>query len=505
MIIRSVSLAFLVCLLLSTAAHAQEAEWLLARGQLALGKGEPGTAFGLFQQGEKQFSDDKRFVYLAAIAAERRGQLDDALSRLTALASSDAQRQFPALDLDQGRVLFKLGRLDEAERHLRRHTVANPQDAAGFIWLGETQLARGQNEEAFQFFNRAAQPQPRLRSIFHYTRGAILFGSNPSESAQEMQRAIEADRTGPVAPLAQRFITMGEEKDDLARSYHIDTALGLQHDTNMLLNSDEDSSRYSGQRLVVGGVAYARPKIGERFFLGMGARIAQIVPLSVESEGRELPDDRFGAGSYTALLDGALLFPGGAKAWEPGLEYAFQFGTLAGSGHSLTHSLYPRVTLYQGAKSASKFYGIFQLIDLRDVPDVAPLDSFESGMLFGGGAAHYRVFKNRLDALGFFGEYVVRTVDQDDAGTPYHGPRAGLNGRKRLVADLYADFGVFTSYRLMDNADNNGLYISADAGLGYLFFGHLEVALNTGYIRNMSAAASSYDRVLAGVFLRGFF
>ncbi len=502
---RILFLSLLLVLSAALPAGADEGQWLMAQGQLALGAGDPARAYTIFQEGRRRFPDDARFAYLAAIAAERSGNAEEAFELLAALRSQGKTASLPTLGLDTGRILYRLGRYEEAEKELKAYASQRPDDALGFVWLGETYLAQGKDEEAFGMFNRAGKPAPELQPIYHYTRGSRIFLNNPDEATAELKQAIESGRQGPLAPLAEQLIDLAGKKSELERWYNIDIATGFQQDTNMLAHTAGDSERFSGQRVSLAGSFFARPRIGDQFFLGVGALLNQSIAL--EAEGRTGPAETalFDSGGYSLMLDGSYLISGEASAWEPGLEYAIRYGTLAGEAHSLTHNVYPRVTWYHGPTSAAKFYGIVQRADLNDVARVGPLDSLESGMTLGAGVAEYLVFGGRLDALTMFLEYAMHSVDDPD-GTAWQGPRLGVNGRSRLVADLYAEYGVFGAYRIVDASHGgSALYSHVDAGLGYLLFNHLEVDLNLGYSRSFGNDENAYDRMLTGVYVRGLF
>ncbi len=506
---RSIISAFIFTLLLAGSAAASETEWLLANAQLMLGRGQASDAYNLLIDARSRAPDDPRLGYLAGVAAERSGRYDKAIELLEALPPEVSTR-IPDYRLTLGRTLHLAGENERALEQLRTYTSRRPQDALGFLWLGETLLALGQRAEGLDALKRAASPEPAVRPVFHYTQGALNFADNPPEAVREFEAALESGKRGPFAEQIRSFIDLAQRRDELERWYNVDAAIGFQHDTNMLLNNDNDAARYGGQRLIFAASAWARPEVGDDFFLAFGADInhGQTVSAKIpDGDTRQTSDFNFG--SYSLFVDGALYLPQDTYSLEPGLEYAFHYGTLADETHDLTHSVYPRLLIYHSPRTASKLYGIFQYQDLSDVAAVAPLDSFDSGFVYGGGVAGYWVLDDRLDAFGAFAEYVVKDVSDVElgGGQPWHGPRVGLNGRLNLVAGLYADAGVFGAYRMYTENDVRpaDVLVTGDAGLGYLLFSHLEIDVSAGYSRNLAEDPYAYDRFLAGVFVRGIF
>jgi tetratricopeptide (TPR) repeat protein len=503
-------LLWAVSVALPPAVSANEVEWLIADGQAALGADDAGKALSIAEAGLQKFPDDTRLAYLAGVAAEREGRADRALELLTKLDTPALRAAFAGLDFAMGRALFAKGDFAKAEKRFSDYLSSSPGDASAFVWLGESQLRQDKSEEAFKSFARAGKPEPRFRPVFHFSRAMRVFGSNPDEAVAELGKAIATDKTGPVAPRAQSFIELTQKKEEFERWYSIDGALGFQADSNMLLNTKGDGSlKYAGNRMVVSLAAFARPRITDQISVGVGANLNQAQTLSVAAEGQtgdkeppKLAASKFNLGSHTLFLDGSYYKALSTSAIEPGLEYALHWGSLGGSTLDLSHLVSPRLTWFHTAEHATKFYALAGYESWSDVTDLAPLASSRSGTVFGGGAAHYWVFDGRLDALTAFAEYVAKQSDQ-----PYAGPRLGVNGRKRIVADLYVDAGVLASQRSYsgDGAHPAELLVGADGGVGYLLFNHLEIDLNAGYVTNQTDEAYAYDRTLFGVFIRGIF
>jgi tetratricopeptide (TPR) repeat protein len=59
-----------------------------------------------------------------------------------------------------GGVLFKLGKIIEAENHFKKTTLENPSDAAGWVGLGRCKLASDDTEEADKYFIKAIDLDP---------------------------------------------------------------------------------------------------------------------------------------------------------------------------------------------------------------------------------------------------------------------------------------------------------------------------------------------------------
>ena len=503
-------LVWALLLALPLPAAANDIEWSVANIQAALGADDAGKASSLAEQALKKTPDEPRLQYLGGVAAERNGDLGRAQELLGKLDTPSLRPMFPALDLAMGRVLFKQGDYAKAEKRLFEYLSSNAGDPTGFVWLGESQLRQGKDEDAFKSFARAGKPEPKFRPVFHFTRATRVFNTSPDDAVEELRKAIATDKTGPVAPRAQAFIELTQKKQEFERWYSIDGALGFQADSNMLLNTSGDGSlKYSGNRMVFSLAAFARPKLGDRFSLGFGVNVNQAQTLTANAEGRNrqglrpaIDKAKFNLGSHTLFVDAAYYLPLASVTLEPGIEYDLHYGTVGGSTLDLSHMVAPRVTWFHTAEHATKFYGLVGYEGWNDVKLLAPLAERRSGMLFGGGAAHYWVFSDRLDALTVLAEYVVKQSD-----VPYAGPRGGVNGRKRIVADLYGELGLLAAMRAYSGEGKhpNDLVLSADAALGYLLFNHLEIDLDAGYVANQTDKDYAYNRTLYGVFIRGIF
>ncbi len=486
-------------------------EWLLAQGQHALGKQQPSKALDFFRQALVDSPNDKALLYLAGVAAERAESFSQA-GEYYAKAAEAPGDPLPELLLASGRLAYKQGDHAQAEARLEQYTQQNREDPLGYLWLGQAKLAAGKQDDGLKMLVRAGKPEPLLRPIYHYQRGAAIFLTAPDEAVKELEQAAERDKDGRIGNLARKLIELAKQKSELERWYGIDAGLGFQQDNNMLLNTKSDGSlRYSGLRSVLTAAAYGRPEVSENVFVGFGLNLNEARALTVEANG-ELPNGQqpeldpayFNIGGLSAMVDGGYLIELDGSAIEPGLEYSFHWGRVADETFDLTHTVAPRALWHHDVNRAAKAYLLFQHQTIYNIDDIAPFGAELSGSLLGLGLAEYLVFESRLDALTVFGEFVAKTAESDTGS--YSGPRFGLNGRKRLIADLYLDAGLLGFMRAYQSDQRpSDLVIAVDGGLGYLLFNHLEIDLNAAYLSNFSEDAFAYNRLLTGLFIRGIF
>ena len=178
---------------LKTDDKTEQAQIVLVEAQILRDAGQAKDAFKLMEQGVKRFPDNMDFLYDYALMAEKMGKtavMEKALRKVIA-KSPDNMQAYNALGysladrnirlkeayrliskalkmapgdpfiLDSmGWVNYRLGKLDEAETHLRKaYAVRNDPEIA--VHLGEVLWKKGQKEDARKLWREAQAKDPK--------------------------------------------------------------------------------------------------------------------------------------------------------------------------------------------------------------------------------------------------------------------------------------------------------------------------------------------------------
>ena len=178
---------------LKTDDKTEQAQIVLVEAQILRDAGQAKDAFKLMEQGVKRFPDNTDFLYDYALMAEKMGKtavMEKALRKVIA-KSPDNMQAYNALGysladrnirlkeayqliskalkmapgdpfiLDSmGWVNYRLGKLDEAETHLRKaYAVRNDPEIA--VHLGEVLWKKGQKEDARKLWREAQAKDPK--------------------------------------------------------------------------------------------------------------------------------------------------------------------------------------------------------------------------------------------------------------------------------------------------------------------------------------------------------
>jgi tetratricopeptide (TPR) repeat protein len=156
---------------------------------------------------------DAHWTYLAAVAAQRRGRLDQSADLLRRVLKANPRSQ-PAL-LRLGDVELDAGRAEAARESFERVLEQHAEDAAALYGLGRVAQSEKDWQHARDFFTRALAAQPEA-SIVHYALGQTLrelgadeearrhlasAGPDPVRFHDDAVRGIEALATGSGAHL----------------------------------------------------------------------------------------------------------------------------------------------------------------------------------------------------------------------------------------------------------------------------------------------------------------
>jgi len=178
---------------LKTDDKTEQAQIVLVEAQILRDAGQPKDAFKLMEQGVKRFPDNMDFLYDYALMAEKMGKTavmekslrkviaksPDNMQAYNALGYSLADRNVrlkeayrlitkalkmapadPFILDSMGWVNYRMGKLDEAETHLRKaYTLRNDPEIA--VHLGEVLWKKGNQEDARKLWREAQAKDPK--------------------------------------------------------------------------------------------------------------------------------------------------------------------------------------------------------------------------------------------------------------------------------------------------------------------------------------------------------
>jgi len=178
---------------LKTEDKTEQAQIVLVEAQILRDAGQPQEAFKLMEQGLKRFPDNMDFLYDYALMAEKMGKTavmekslrkviaksPDNMQAYNALGYSLADRNVRLKEAHQliakalkmapddpfildsmGWVQYRLGKLDEAETHLRKaYTLRSDPEIA--VHLGEVLWKKGEKDDARKLWREAQAKDPK--------------------------------------------------------------------------------------------------------------------------------------------------------------------------------------------------------------------------------------------------------------------------------------------------------------------------------------------------------
>ena len=178
---------------LKTADKTEQAQIVLVEAQILRDAGQPQEAFKLMEQGLKRFPDNMDFLYDYALMAEKMGKTavmekslrkviaksPDNMQAYNALGYSLADRNVRLKEAHQliakalkmapddpfildsmGWVQYRMGKLDEAETHLRKaYTLRSDPEIA--VHLGEVLWKKGEKDDARKLWREAQAKDPK--------------------------------------------------------------------------------------------------------------------------------------------------------------------------------------------------------------------------------------------------------------------------------------------------------------------------------------------------------
>lgn len=149
-------------------------------------------------------------MFLYAKCLSQKGQYDQALSILTGLESTYADKY--ALMNERGQALARKGDFNSAIAMWNNVLQLNPNNADANFYLGQLSGEMGKLDEASNYYNAAIRQQP-FNNKYRYFAGINYIQSGNKEKAAEIWNASKAT-LNPADPYAARILrALGEDPE----------------------------------------------------------------------------------------------------------------------------------------------------------------------------------------------------------------------------------------------------------------------------------------------------
>lgn len=133
-------------------------------------------------------------LFTRALDDIKQNKADEGISLLQQIVKSDAKDFVAWTEL--GTVLFKKGKLDEAEKSYLSALEAKPAYIVALINLGKLRFGQKNYEGAIEIFTRATEAQPQSADANLYLGESYLQIKKGSKAVGYLNRAIELDPLG---------------------------------------------------------------------------------------------------------------------------------------------------------------------------------------------------------------------------------------------------------------------------------------------------------------------
>jgi tetratricopeptide (TPR) repeat protein len=139
------------------------------------------------------------------LSLEALGRQDEAREAFEKAIALNGKQTFPSPwpSLNLGTMLYRLGRVDEAEPHLREAVRNGPDLAQAQYQMGALLESRGESERAIELLTRSAELDPADPKP-HYALGRIYRRQGDAQKAQaalarfsELEKKRAAEKKGP--------------------------------------------------------------------------------------------------------------------------------------------------------------------------------------------------------------------------------------------------------------------------------------------------------------------
>jgi tetratricopeptide (TPR) repeat protein len=335
---------------------------------------------------------DLLFALAQRLAADARDEA--AVEKLKTLVARWPDHR-PEASLLLGRLLYGLGRAEEAVPHLERATALDPESGPAELFLGLALQASGRGGEAEAHFERAALDTPELRAEAWLLAGLAKLERGDRPGGDELlSRAIGADPEGESARSARLVLDGGGAQPS---RFHVQAYGGFEYDSNATLDSGDDftglPADQSDASFAWGTAVSVAALRGERFGVAIGGVYDQTAHLELHDWDLQ----QFG---------GAL-----AAGWQVTerlslrLDARLANARLDGDPYLLSGGLFPSLVLGLGPRAGwLRAFGDTSWYGYDETPISPALE--RDGFAFGSGLEHgFRVPGLRDTVFTWFGSW----------------------------------------------------------------------------------------------------
>ena len=401
---------------------------------------------------------DLLFAYARSLTANARDE--EAVEQLRRLNARWPEHSAEAWLL-LGRLLYELGRAEEAVSPLERACVLDPASGPSRFYLGLALQGSGRGEEAEAQLEFAAQQTPELRGDAWLLAGLSRLERGDRVGGDELlERAIEADPDSDSARSARLVL---EGAGPQRRRFRLQAYSGYEYDTNVTLDSGDDFTGLPADRSDSSfswgtGLSVAALR-GERYVVSLGGSYDQNAHLQLD----EWDSQHFG-GTLSA----------GWQAMERlavRLDSNLYYSRLDNDPYLLSGGLNPSLVVSLGSRAGwLRAFGNTGWYGYEDQPISSALE--RDGFAFGTGLEHGVRIPGLENAVfswfGSWGRYDSEATPDPLLGFEGDYDRDGYGGGARISTALpwrfSADFGF--SFLREDYANPNLVDFLTDDGVG---------------------------------------
>jgi hypothetical protein len=435
--------------------------WILAVGLWAVpGHATPADELERLAQAVASHPEDPDLLFALAQRLAEGGREQEAVERLRTLSASWPDER-PEAWLLLGRLLYQLGRAQEAVPPLERAVALDPESGPAHLFLGLALQASGRGGEAEPHFELAADRTPELRGEAWLLAGLARLERGDRPGGDELlARAIEADPESEPARSARLVLEGGAPRPRRLRLYAYS---GFEYDTNTTLDSGDDftglpSDQSDGSFSWGTGISVAALR-GEDFAVSIGGGYDQNAHL-------ELSD-------WDSQQFGGTLSAGWQTHERLGLRFdaSLSHARLDGDPYLLSGGLRPSLVVSLGPRAGwLRAFGDTSWYGYDEKPFSTALE--RDGFAFGSGLEHSARVPGLPNAVfswfGGWGRFDSEATRDPLLGFEGDFDRDGYGGGARVSAALpwrvSADFGF--SFLREEYANENLVDYLTDDGVG---------------------------------------
>ncbi len=206
---------------------------VFADGVEAMDAGDHAKAVTLFDQAAALSPDNPEFVYYKALALEKMGRDEEALSILNQLLSAHP-KEYRKAYFDIAAIKVKQKQLAAALCTLQKAIASDPGDARARMEAGVVARDMGDHELAVQYFEQAAQLNPDLTAQARYMIAVVHMDKEDFDLAESLfNQVIQAYPCDPAGKAAVQALIALEKVRKARKAWYSITQFSWGYDDNV--------------------------------------------------------------------------------------------------------------------------------------------------------------------------------------------------------------------------------------------------------------------------------